>query len=1063
MSKSTLASSFFRLAVSGAAILATSGATSFAADAKKEDKVTYRDHVMPIFENNCLNCHNPDEAKGGLDLSTYGATLTGGSGGSIIDPENPDGSRLFTLMTHKEEPHMPPEKPVRPEAELEIIKKWILGGILEHDGSTAKKSDKPKLDMSLTNANSFKPEGAPPMPQHLLLEPEVVTDRPDTVVAMAHSPWAPIVAVGGQKQVLLFHSATGELLGVLPYPEGFPEVLNFSQNGSLLLCGGGRGGKNGNAVAWDVKTGQRVIEVGKEFDTVLGADISPDHRKVVLGGPGKNIKLWDTTTGEQTDTIKKHPDWMLTADFSPDGVLFATGGRNADLYVWEGPTGMEFWNLKGHTAAVTDISWRADSNVLASASEDGSIIMWEMKEGKQVKKWTAHAGGVMSVDFAPDGRLVSCGRDKTVKIWKADGNAERTINASDDIVMSAVFSNDSQRVISGDYNGKVKIWNAANGEELASIEVNPRPISEQIVYSEKRISELNGTFPKLQESIKVASTQTDSARSAMEEARKAAAAAAARQAEMEKELGAVKSQADQIAAAQKQAQQTLAAKQGELAKRTAAVQAASQAVQAAQAEMKKWQAELPKRQDAANKLAAALEAAKKAAAGAKVDEQLKKSLADATTAHQSVKSAHGQAQQQVNALKKKVQDAEAKAKAATEAKAANAAELVAAHKAAAQELKEADAQLAATSKRLSEVAAQLQPLQKAEADAVAKEKAAQAALAKQTADQQAGAKALKEAQDKLAAATKAIQTGEAQMKAAQDAEAVAKAELGKAQGLVAQQNKAMDDMKPKLAAAEKQAQNAASDADKMAKEKEAAEKNYQNMASKAAEAKKALDKAQQDLAWNEYRVKKYKAEALNLEAHQSSEALEQMEMELESAKQTATDALAAHQAAEKDLADAKATLQKAQKTIEDNEKALASKTTEVLETALKLAQEKAAKADQANADSISGQVAAMEERLGKLQSFIQQAYKEAADREKAIAEASEVAKTTPAVINERSKTEDQKEADRKKAEEVLKKHEAELAAQQKKIEELKAQYLAMLPKQESGDAEKAAAEEAKKQ
>ena len=34
-------------------------------------KVTYNDHILPIFKNACLNCHNPDKKKAGLDLSTY--------------------------------------------------------------------------------------------------------------------------------------------------------------------------------------------------------------------------------------------------------------------------------------------------------------------------------------------------------------------------------------------------------------------------------------------------------------------------------------------------------------------------------------------------------------------------------------------------------------------------------------------------------------------------------------------------------------------------------------------------------------------------------------------------------------------------------------------------------------------------------------------------------------------------------------------------------------------------------------------------------------------------------
>jgi len=40
--------------------------------------------LLPIFRNACLNCHNPDKKKAGLDLSTYQATLQGSENGKIL-------------------------------------------------------------------------------------------------------------------------------------------------------------------------------------------------------------------------------------------------------------------------------------------------------------------------------------------------------------------------------------------------------------------------------------------------------------------------------------------------------------------------------------------------------------------------------------------------------------------------------------------------------------------------------------------------------------------------------------------------------------------------------------------------------------------------------------------------------------------------------------------------------------------------------------------------------------------------------------------------------------------
>ena len=487
-----------------------------AEEAKPGEKVTFVDHVLPILEDKCVNCHNPDESKGGLDLSTYSATLTGGSGGEIVIPEDPGSSRLFSLSAHLEEPIMPPKGTKASEKELKVLSDWISGGILETSSSTARKSDKPKIDFdSITSAG--KPEGPPAMPEHLLLEPAVLTERPNSIPALAHSPWAPILAVAGQKQVLLYHSEDFDLLGVLPYPEGFPQALSFSPNGAYLSCGGGRAGKSGNVVAWDIKTGERIIEVGKEYDCVLGADVSPDLKRAVMGGPGRNIKIWDTVAGEQIASIKKHTDWMLSAAYSPDGVIFATGGRGGDLYTWEAATGYEFFTLKGHTKGVTALSWRSDGNVLASSSEDGQIILWEMNEGSQVKKWNAHPGGALSVAFAPNGNLVSVGRDKTLKVWQGDGKQLKSIPASSDVVLSVAISHDSARAFSGDIFGNIKVWNVESGAELASIVPNPPTIDDQLAYSEQRIRELTGELPKLKAGVETVSKELAGARAALAE------------------------------------------------------------------------------------------------------------------------------------------------------------------------------------------------------------------------------------------------------------------------------------------------------------------------------------------------------------------------------------------------------------------------------------------------------------------------------------------------------------------------------------------------------------------
>ena len=94
------------------------------------------------------------------------------------------------------------------------------------------------------------------MPKHLNLEPFLITERAFAPSAMAASPWAPLVALSGQKQVILYNTETLKISGILPYEEGFIESMKFSRNGKLVIASGGRGGKSGNVAGWDIETGK---------------------------------------------------------------------------------------------------------------------------------------------------------------------------------------------------------------------------------------------------------------------------------------------------------------------------------------------------------------------------------------------------------------------------------------------------------------------------------------------------------------------------------------------------------------------------------------------------------------------------------------------------------------------------------------------------------------------------------------------------------------------------------------------------------------------------------------
>ncbi len=157
------------------------------------------------------------------------------------------------------------------------------------------------------------------MPEELLREPVLVTRHPPVVTGLAHSPWAPLLALTGQKQVLLYQTDTAELLGVLPFPGGQPVKLTFSRSGKLLLASGGHAAKSGQVVVWNVISGRQVAEIGREYDSVLTADMTVDQTRIAFGGPDRLVKIYSAPEGELLHKIKKHTDWVTAVAFSPNG------------------------------------------------------------------------------------------------------------------------------------------------------------------------------------------------------------------------------------------------------------------------------------------------------------------------------------------------------------------------------------------------------------------------------------------------------------------------------------------------------------------------------------------------------------------------------------------------------------------------------------------------------------------------------------------------------------------------------------------------------------------------
>lgn len=442
----------------------------FATSAFAADKpVTYNDDIKPIFRQHCLKCHGEDEQESGLNLQSYQAAMEGGSGGKALVAGRASASLLYQAITNEDaDARMPPNQPPIPEDQVKRILAWIDGGLRETAQSKSLLSTR---DLTFKPMADEGTDGPPPMPEDWpsIALPHRASKAP--VVSIDSSFRTPIVAVSAWQHVRLLHTETEAELGVLPFPEGTPQVIRFSRDGAVLMVAGGKPVHAGRVVLFDIRSGERLAEIGDEVDTVLAADLSPDQRLVALGGSGKVVKVYDTTDGRLKFKLSRHTDWITSVAFSPDGTKLATADRAGGLHIWDAENGGILLTLAEHKLSITALRWRADSRVLASSGEDGLLIWWDTVDGwPAITRSNAHPpkrpngyygnlrNGVLSVAFGPQGTLLSAGRDHVIRHWTLEGNMTKSFDVPDAIPLATCISHDGKTLVCGDSQGQVHFF-----------------------------------------------------------------------------------------------------------------------------------------------------------------------------------------------------------------------------------------------------------------------------------------------------------------------------------------------------------------------------------------------------------------------------------------------------------------------------------------------------------------------------------------------------------------------------------------------------------------------------
>lgn len=90
--------------------------------------LVFNDIIMPILDNKCTGCHNPNKVKGGLIMTNREQLLKGGESGSLLIAEKGEAPRLVhhIKLPMEDEDHMPPKGKLQlTDQEIQLLEWWI--------------------------------------------------------------------------------------------------------------------------------------------------------------------------------------------------------------------------------------------------------------------------------------------------------------------------------------------------------------------------------------------------------------------------------------------------------------------------------------------------------------------------------------------------------------------------------------------------------------------------------------------------------------------------------------------------------------------------------------------------------------------------------------------------------------------------------------------------------------------------------------------------------------------------------------------------------------------------